>query len=70
MSNFASKLARIDINFILAAAGATKQIACHIAARDELTLHVLYRKFAAQGVLLKDFVGNTHLLQLFRTHIA
>ena len=40
MSNFASNLARIDINLILAVADATKQIARYIAARDEVTLHI------------------------------
>ena len=40
-------LARIDIDFILAAVGATKQIARHIAARDEVITHVLYCKFLA-----------------------
>ena len=40
----------------------SEQIARHIAARDEVTLHVLYRKFAAQGVFGKDLFGNTQIL--------
>lgn len=49
---------------------AAEQIARRVAARDEAALHILYRKFAAQSVFGKDFVGNTQILQFFRAHVA
>ena len=49
---------------------AAEQIARRVASCDEAVTHVLYSKFAAQGVFGKDFLQGTQILQLLRAHVA
>lgn len=49
---------------------ASEQIARRIASCDEIALHVLYLKFAAQGVLGKHPLRYAHFLQFLRANVA
>ena len=49
---------------------ASEQIARHIAAYDEVALHIFYRKFAAQGVFGKHPLRYAHFLQFLRANVA
>jgi len=45
-------------------------MARRIASCDEITLRILYDKFAAQSVLGKDLFCDTHLAQFFHADVA